>query len=115
MSEFDVCVVGAGPVGLTLALDLAKRGISVAVVDKELQPGPWPKMERCNARSMEIYRRLASTRKSDAMASPRMVESVAIVTVSAICPCLPLTIPRSPPCARRSRPQRRSLRASRTS
>jgi 2-polyprenyl-6-methoxyphenol hydroxylase-like FAD-dependent oxidoreductase len=58
MSEFDVCVVGAGPVGLTLALDLAKRGISVAVVDKELQPGPWPKMERCNARSMEIYRRL---------------------------------------------------------
>src|SRR5260370_42375519 len=58
MSEFHVCVVGAGPVRLTLALDLAKRGITVAVVDKELQPGPWPKMERCNARSMEIYRRL---------------------------------------------------------
>jgi 2-polyprenyl-6-methoxyphenol hydroxylase-like FAD-dependent oxidoreductase len=58
MSEFHICVVGAGPVGLTLALDLAKRGITVAVVDKELQPGPWPKMERCNARSMEIYRRL---------------------------------------------------------
>src|SRR6267154_2670041 len=58
MSEFDVCVVGAGPVGLTLALDLAKRGTSVAVVDKELLAGPWPKMERCNARSMEIYRRL---------------------------------------------------------
>jgi 2-polyprenyl-6-methoxyphenol hydroxylase-like FAD-dependent oxidoreductase len=58
VSEFDVCIVGAGPVGLTLALDLAKRGISTALVDKELQPGPWPKMERCNARSMEIYRRL---------------------------------------------------------
>jgi 2-polyprenyl-6-methoxyphenol hydroxylase-like FAD-dependent oxidoreductase len=58
MSEFDVCIVGAGPVGLTLALDLAKRGISVALIDKELQAGPWPKMERCNARSMEIYRRL---------------------------------------------------------
>lgn len=58
MSEFDVCIVGAGPVGLTLALDQAKRRISTALVDKELQPGPWPKMERCNARSMEIYRRL---------------------------------------------------------
>jgi len=58
MSEFDVCIVGAGPVGLTLAFDLAKRGIGVALVDKELQAGPWPKMERCNARSMEIYRRL---------------------------------------------------------
>ena len=58
MSEFDVCIVGAGPVGLTLALDLAKRGIKTALVEKELRAGPWPKMERCNARSMEIYRRL---------------------------------------------------------
>ena len=58
MSEFDVCIVGAGPVGLTLALDLGRRGIKTALVEKELQPGPWPKMERCNARSMEIYRRL---------------------------------------------------------
>lgn len=58
MSKFDVCIVGAGPVGLTLALDLGKRGINTALVEKELKPGPWPKMERCNARSMEIYRRL---------------------------------------------------------
>ena len=58
MDRFDVCVVGAGPVGLTLALDLAKRSIRVALIDKELEAGPWPKMERCNARSMEIYRRL---------------------------------------------------------
>jgi 2-polyprenyl-6-methoxyphenol hydroxylase-like FAD-dependent oxidoreductase len=58
VSKFDVCIVGAGPVGLTLALDLGKRGINTALVEKELKPGPWPKMERCNARSMEIYRRL---------------------------------------------------------
>jgi 2-polyprenyl-6-methoxyphenol hydroxylase-like FAD-dependent oxidoreductase len=81
MSAFDVCIVGAGPVGLTLALDLAKRGIGVALVDKELQAGPWPKMERCNARSMEIYRRLGihdEIRRHGQSESGSM--SVAIVT-----------------------------------
>jgi 2-polyprenyl-6-methoxyphenol hydroxylase-like FAD-dependent oxidoreductase len=57
-SEFEVCVVGAGPVGLTLALELSRHGIRTALVERELSPGPWPKMERCNARTMEIYRRL---------------------------------------------------------
>src|SRR5258705_5862324 len=56
--EFDVCVVGAGPVGLTLALELSRHGVRTALVERELSPGPWPKMERCNARTMEIYRRL---------------------------------------------------------
>lgn len=58
MTDFDVCIVGAGPVGLTLALDLARRGVSALLIDKQAHPGPWPKMERCNARSMEIFRRL---------------------------------------------------------
>jgi len=37
----DVCVVGAGPVGATLACALAKGGLSVAVVDRS----PLPPME----------------------------------------------------------------------
>jgi 2-polyprenyl-6-methoxyphenol hydroxylase-like FAD-dependent oxidoreductase len=80
-SEFDVCVVGAGPVGLTLSLDLAKRGVNVALLDKELGAGPWPKMERCNARSMEIYRRLGlheEIRRQGQLESGSM--SVAVVT-----------------------------------
>ena len=56
--EFDVCVVGAGPVGLTLALELSRHGVRTALVERERSAGPWPKMERCNARTMEIYRRL---------------------------------------------------------
>src|SRR5258705_8297526 len=56
--EFDVCVVGAGPVGLTLALEVSRHGVRTALVERERTPGPWPKMERCNARTMEIYRRL---------------------------------------------------------
>ena len=54
-----VLVVGAGPVGLTLAMDLAWRGIEVTVV--EMRPrGERPNV-KCNhvaARSMEIFRRL---------------------------------------------------------
>jgi 2-polyprenyl-6-methoxyphenol hydroxylase-like FAD-dependent oxidoreductase len=54
----DVLVVGAGPVGLTLALDLARRGVRVLLVEKREQPLRLPKMERSNPRTMEIWRRL---------------------------------------------------------
>ncbi len=57
--DADVVVVGAGPVGLTLAIDLAGRGIDVVVVETRAHDEP-PNV-KCNhvaARSMEQYRRL---------------------------------------------------------
>jgi 2-polyprenyl-6-methoxyphenol hydroxylase-like FAD-dependent oxidoreductase len=54
-----VLIVGAGPVGLTLAIDLAWRGIKVTVV--EIRPRAAPPEPKCNhvaARTMEIFRRL---------------------------------------------------------
>jgi 2-polyprenyl-6-methoxyphenol hydroxylase-like FAD-dependent oxidoreductase len=54
----DVLVVGAGPVGLTLAIDLAHRGVRVQLVERNDTCRQWPKMERCNARTMEFFRRL---------------------------------------------------------
>lgn len=36
----SVLVVGAGPVGLTLALDLAWRGIDVTVIEKRREGAP---------------------------------------------------------------------------
>jgi 2-polyprenyl-6-methoxyphenol hydroxylase-like FAD-dependent oxidoreductase len=53
-----VLIVGAGPTGLTLAIDLALRGIACTLIEKKPAPEFLPKMERCNARSMEIYRRM---------------------------------------------------------
>ena len=37
-NEADVLIVGAGPVGLGLAIDLGQRGLSTAVVERYVQP-----------------------------------------------------------------------------
>lgn len=56
--DHQVVIAGGGPVGLTLAIDLGQRGIRCLLVEAKDEPLFLPKMERCNARSMEIYRRL---------------------------------------------------------
>jgi 2-polyprenyl-6-methoxyphenol hydroxylase-like FAD-dependent oxidoreductase len=56
--ETPVLIVGAGPVGLTLALELAAHEVHCTVVDQRPEMGRLPKMERCNARTMENFRRL---------------------------------------------------------
>ena len=56
--ETQVIIVGGGPVGLTLALDLGRRGIRSVLIEQKPEPQFLPKMERCNARSMELYRRI---------------------------------------------------------
>ena len=56
--DSDVLIVGAGPTGLTLAIDLGKRGVRCILIEQKAQPAFLPKMERINARTMEIYRRM---------------------------------------------------------
>jgi 2-polyprenyl-6-methoxyphenol hydroxylase-like FAD-dependent oxidoreductase len=59
MSEAPVLIVGAGPVGLTLAIDLAWRGIDVTVVETRARAAaPEPKCNHVAARTMETFRRL---------------------------------------------------------
>ena len=62
--ETQVLIAGGGPVGLTLAMDLAWRGIDVTIVERR-HPGepPEPKCNHVSARSMEIYRRLGIATK----------------------------------------------------
>ncbi len=57
--QASVLIVGAGPVGLTLAMDLARRG--VAVLMAEIRHEGEPPNVKCNhvaARTMEIFRRI---------------------------------------------------------
>lgn len=59
MIDTSVLISGAGPVGLTLALDLARRGVECIVVER--RPAGQPPSVKCNhvaSRTMEAFRRL---------------------------------------------------------
>ncbi|CAB3663633.1 FAD-dependent oxidoreductase [Achromobacter kerstersii] len=57
--KHDVIVVGSGPVGLTVAMDLASRGVDVLVIEKRPRgEAPSVKCNHVSARSMEVFRRL---------------------------------------------------------
>ena len=61
--DASVIVVGAGPVGLSLAINLGRAGIKTVLLERNPEPQFLPKMERCNARSMEMFRRIGLSQK----------------------------------------------------
>jgi 2-polyprenyl-6-methoxyphenol hydroxylase-like FAD-dependent oxidoreductase len=66
-----VLIVGGGPVGLTVAMDLAWRGIDVVVAER--RPPNAPPNVKCGqigARSMEIFRRLGLADKLRSIGLP---------------------------------------------
>jgi 2-polyprenyl-6-methoxyphenol hydroxylase-like FAD-dependent oxidoreductase len=67
---FDVVVVGAGPVGLVLAIDLGRRGVRTLLIEKDPTTKQWPKMDRSNARTMEFFRRLGFADEVRALGYP---------------------------------------------
>jgi len=68
--DFDVIIAGAGPVGLTMTIDLGRRGISTMIMERDPTTAPWPKMDRSNARTMEIYRRMGIVDRVRALGYP---------------------------------------------
>lgn len=56
--DTDVLIVGAGPTGLMLANQLARRGISCMIVDRHSGPAQQTRAMAVHARTLEIYARL---------------------------------------------------------
>lgn len=57
--DTDVTIIGAGPVGLTLAMDLASRGVKVVIVEtRRYAEPPNVKCNHISARTMERFRTL---------------------------------------------------------
>jgi 2-polyprenyl-6-methoxyphenol hydroxylase-like FAD-dependent oxidoreductase len=57
--DTDIFIAGAGPVGLTLAMDLSARGVRTTLAEpRRFAEPPSVKCNHVSARSMEVFRRL---------------------------------------------------------
>jgi len=88
LTDTQVLIVGAGPVGLTLALDLGRRGVSCTLIERNATTIQLPKMERCNARTMEIYRRLRISERVRDAGLPRTAPMDVFLALSMAGPAL---------------------------
>src|ERR1043166_4949683 len=59
VTQTDVLVVGGGPAGLTLACDLARRGVAVRIIDRSPEFPAGSRGKGLNQRSLEVLDDLA--------------------------------------------------------
>jgi 2-polyprenyl-6-methoxyphenol hydroxylase-like FAD-dependent oxidoreductase len=56
----DVLIVGAGPAGTALAIDLKRRGLSIRIIDKNLKAFPGSRAKGVQPRSLEVLEDLGA-------------------------------------------------------
>lgn len=65
-----VIIIGGGPCGLMLAIELGRRGIPVILLEERISPARFPAANATQARTMEHYRRLGFAEKVRAQGLP---------------------------------------------
>jgi len=70
VTDTQVLIAGGGPVGLTVALELARHGVRCMVVNDQPETALHPKANAINARSMEHFRRYGIAPKIRAAGLP---------------------------------------------
>jgi 2-polyprenyl-6-methoxyphenol hydroxylase-like FAD-dependent oxidoreductase len=65
-----VVIIGGGPCGLMLAIELGRRGVSTVVLEEKSVPSRFPSANATQARTMEHYRRLGFADKVRARGLP---------------------------------------------
>ena len=68
--DTDVLIVGAGPTGLMLANQLARRGVRVLIVEKNSGPSLQTRALGVQARTLEIYSHLGIAENAVALGKP---------------------------------------------
>jgi 3-(3-hydroxy-phenyl)propionate hydroxylase len=57
-TDFDVCIVGWGPVGATLGILLAQQGLSVCIFERENGIYPYPRATHFDGEAMRLFQTL---------------------------------------------------------
>jgi 2-polyprenyl-6-methoxyphenol hydroxylase-like FAD-dependent oxidoreductase len=59
----EVLVVGAGPVGLTMACELARHGVRCRIIDRLSQPLPYCRAIGVTPRTLEVWEDMCVVRE----------------------------------------------------
>ena len=70
MESIPVLIVGAGPTGLTAALELARHGIKSRILDKLAQPLKTSNALAVQARTLEVWQDMGILERALAMGNP---------------------------------------------
>src|SRR5919109_2367903 len=68
--DTEVLIVGAGPTGLMLANQLARRGIRPMIIDRHSGPAQQTRAMAVQARTLEIYAKLGIAKRAVELGQP---------------------------------------------